>query len=153
MIRLALYQPEIPQNTGTIFRMGACLGVGVDIIEPCGFGLSDNRLKRSGMDYVEHVDYRRFSDFDHFFNDTKEHSRRIILLTPAASMSYVKFQFNDQDTLLLGRESDGVPDSVKDRIDHHIQIPLLPDRRSLNVALAASMVLGEALRQTNLFPK
>jgi tRNA (cytidine/uridine-2'-O-)-methyltransferase len=152
VIRLALYQPEIPQNTGTMFRMGACLGVGIDIIEPCGFGLSDSRLKRAGMDYVEHVDYRRFQDFNQFMTDAKENERRIILLTPAASITHVQFEFKYQDTLLLGRESDGVPASVKDQLHHHVKIPLIPNRRSLNVAMAASMVLGEALRQTDSFP-
>lgn len=150
LIRLALYQPEIPQNTGTLFRVGACLGVGIDIIEPCGFGLSDARLKRSGMDYLDHVDYKRFSHFEEFLKEQQD--RRVILLTPDAATLYTHFHFMPADTLLLGRESDGVPHSIKEMINDHIKIPLVAQRRSLNIAIAASMVLGEALRQTNLFP-
>jgi tRNA (cytidine/uridine-2'-O-)-methyltransferase len=152
LIRLALYQPEIPQNTGTLLRMGACLGVGIDIIEPCGFALSDARLKRAGMDYLKHVIYDRFSQFDQFLHEQNQQSRRVILLTPKAPTIYIRFQFRPDDTLLLGRESDGVPESVEDKLDYHIKIPLVAHQRSLNIAIAASMVLGEALRQTNLFP-
>lgn len=152
MIRIALYQPEIPQNTGTLLRMGACLGVGIDIIEPCGFGLSDARLKRAGMDYLEQVDYRRFQQFENFLKEHDQQQRRIILLTPEALIPYTQFQFMPEDTLLLGRESDGVPDVVKKQITKQVKIPLLPQRRSLNMAMAAAMVLGEALRQTELFP-
>lgn len=152
LIRLALYQPEIPQNTGTLFRVGACLGVGIDIIEPCGFGLSDARLKRAGMDYLSYVDYKRFSHFEAFLQEQNQQGHRVILLTPDASTVYTQFEFSSKDTLLLGRESDGVPDSIKAALSHHIKIPLIPHRRSLNMAIAASMVLGEALRQTNLFP-
>jgi len=151
MIRLALYQPEIPQNTGTILRMGACLGVGVDIIEPCGFALSDVRLKRAGMDYLAGSHYQRHGSFTDFMTCNEQEQRRLVLLTPHTQLSYFRFQFEINDTLLLGRESDGVPSSVRDQIEHHVIIPMIPERRSLNIAIAAGMVLGEALIQLDLF--
>lgn len=150
MIRIALFEPEIPQNTGTLLRLGACLGVGVDIIEPCGFILSDRKLRRAGMDYLDKIDVKRHDSWDAFRTSTLD--RRLILLTPSASLSHVDFDFQDQDTLLLGRESDGVPPFVFDQVHCHVTIPMAPGMRSLNVAVAGALVLGEALRQTNTFP-
>ncbi len=148
MIRLALYQPEIPQNTGTLLRAGACLGVELDIIEPCGFGLSDARLKRAGMDYVEIAHYTRHTSWQCFKEKAKENQNRLVYLTPHSTLSYTDFDFTSQDILILGRESDGLPQDVSQEILHHITIPMVEGRRSLNVALAGAMVLGEALRQT-----
>ncbi len=148
MIRLALYQPEIPQNTGTLLRAGACLGVQLDIIEPCGFGLSDSRLKRAGMDYVELANYTRHTSWQCFKDKTREKNKRLVYLTPHSDLSYTDFEFTSQDILILGRESDGLPEDVAQEIPYHITIPMIEGRRSLNVALAGAMVLGEALRQT-----
>ena len=148
MIRLALYQPEIPQNTGTLLRAGACLGVQLDIVEPCGFGLSDARLKRAGMDYVEIAHYTRHTSWQSFKDTAQENNNRLVYLTPHSKVSYTDFDFTPQDILILGRESDGLPKDVAQEIPHHITIPMIEGRRSLNVALAGAMVLGEALRQT-----
>lgn len=148
-MRLALYHPEIPQNTGTLLRLGACLNVGLDIIEPCGFIFSDQRLQRSGMDYIQECDYKRHVSWEEFYQNQKN---RLILLTPSATIPYYDFSFQSEDTLLLGRESDGVPEEVSTLCPFHLQIPMVPRRRSINIALAAAMVLGEALRQTKGFP-
>lgn len=148
MIRLALYQPEIPQNTGTLLRAGACLGVQLDIIEPCGFGLSDARLKRAGMDYVEIANYTRHTSWQSFKDQAQKNKNRFVYLTPHSKVAYTDFDFTRQDILILGRESDGIPESITQDIPHHITIPMVEGRRSLNVALAGAMVLGEALRQT-----
>ncbi len=149
-MRLALYQPEIPQNTGTLLRLGACLSVGIDLIEPCGFPLSDTRMRRAGMDYIELSNYRRHASWEDFRKATKA---RLVFLTPHATRSFLDFSFQPEDILLLGRESDGVPEEVSAEIQWHIKIPMVSGRRSINVALAASIVLGEGLRQTNLWPK
>ena len=148
-MRLALFEPDIPQNTGTLLRLGACLGVGVDIIEPCGFLITDKRLKRAGMDYLELANYRRHDSWAAF---AAQREGRLVLLSSKASRPYTEFAFAPDDVLLLGRESAGVPDSVRDAADARLRIPLMPGLRSLNVALAAAMVLGEALRQTEGFP-
>ncbi len=148
MIRLALYQPEIPQNTGTLLRAGACLGVQLDIIEPCGFGLSDARLKRAGMDYVEIANYTRHTSWQSFKDQAQKNKNRLVYLTPHSKVAYTDFDFTRQDILILGRESDGIPESITQDIPHHITIPMVEGRRSLNVALAGAMVLGEVLRQT-----
>jgi tRNA (cytidine/uridine-2'-O-)-methyltransferase len=148
-VRLALFEPDIPQNTGTLLRLGACVGVAVDIIEPCGFLFTDRGLKRAGMDYLELANYRRHDSWAAFEAQRKG---RLILLSARATHPYTEFRFTPDDILLLGRESAGVPDSVRDAADARLRIPLMPGLRSLNVALAASMVLGEALRQTEGFP-
>lgn len=145
-LRLALYQPDIPQNTGSMLRLGACLGIGVDIIEPCGFVWDDKKLKRVAMDYIDLLDYRRHTSWQAFLDQIGE--RRIILLTTKGAEPYTGFTFRPDDILMVGRESAGVPDSVHDRADARIVIPMTPGLRSLNVALSAAMVLGEALRQT-----
>lgn len=148
-MRLALFQPDIPQNTGTLMRLGACLGVGIDIIEPCGFILDDRRLRRAGMDYLDDADIIRHRSWDVY---NAQRRGRLLLLTTRASMPYTDFAYAPGDTLLLGRESAGVPENVHQAADARLLIPLRPALRSINVALAASMVLGEALRQTAGFP-
>lgn len=148
-MRLALFEPDIPQNTGTLLRLGACLGIAVDIIEPCGFLFTDKGLKRAGMDYLAQADYRRHDSWTAF---EAQRAGRLVLLSSKASHPYTEFVFAPDDVLLLGRESAGVPDHVRDAADARLRIPLKPGLRSLNVALAASMVLGEALRQTEGFP-
>ena len=147
-MRLALYQPDIPQNTGTILRLAACLGVGVDIIEPCGFVLDDKRLRRAGMDYLDSVALARHTSWSAFALAPRG---RLILLTTGASLPYTEVGFASGDVLLLGRESAGVPAEVHAAADLRATIPLQPGQRALNVAVAASMVLGEALRQTDGF--
>jgi len=160
-VRLALYEPDIPQNAGALIRLGACLGVGIDLIEPCGFLLSDRGLKRAGMDYLKNADIRRHESWARFQEslgpavapDRECGPSRLILLTTRGDMTYTDFAFAPGDSLMVGRESVGVPDQVHARADARVTIPLLSGLRSLNVAQAAAMVLGEALRQTGLFPK
>jgi tRNA (cytidine/uridine-2'-O-)-methyltransferase len=148
-MRLALYQPDIAQNVGTILRLGACLGVAVDIIEPSGFPFGDASLKRAGLDYLDHANFLRHQSWEAFLASNPP---RIVLLTTKAECAYTDFSFAASDTLLVGRESAGVPAAVAERADARLKIPLRPALRSLNVAVAAAMVLGEALRQTNQFP-
>tara|TARA_R110002096_G_scaffold35718_4_gene100450 strand:- start:1084 stop:1545 length:462 start_codon:yes stop_codon:yes gene_type:complete len=150
-MRLALYQPDIPQNAGTILRLAACMGVGVDVIEPCGFIWDDKRLRRAGMDYLDRVDLARHRSWERFL-ETRA-AGRLVLLTTQGAVRYTEARFSASDTLLLGRESAGVPLDVHQRADLRVRIPLTPVARSLNVALAAAMVLGEALRQTDLLPE
>ncbi len=147
-MRLALYQPDIPQNTGAMLRLGACLGIGLDIIEPCGFVWDDKKLRRVAMDYIDHLNYARHSSWQAFLDQVG--SRRIILLTTKAATPYTSFAFRSDDILMVGRESAGVPDAVHDRADGRVIIPMAAGLRSLNVAMAAAMVVGEALRQKNL---
>lgn len=151
-MQLALYQPEIPQNTGTLIRLTACLGVSLDIIEPCGFVWSDRHLKRSGMDYIELAMVKRYPDWCAFLDHQKQERRRTVLLDATGPTNYVNFSYSKSDTLLVGRESSGVPKAIMSQVDACVCIPLLPQRRSLNMAIAAAMVLGEALRQTHAFP-
>jgi tRNA (cytidine/uridine-2'-O-)-methyltransferase len=148
-MRLALFQPDIAQNVGTILRLGACLGVAVDIIEPCGFPFGDASLKRAGLDYLEHADFVRHESWGTFLETNPP---RLVLLTTKAERAYTDFSFTASDTLLFGRESAGVPREVAERADARLKIPLQAGLRSLNVAVATAMVLGEALRQTHLFP-
>lgn len=146
-IRLALYQPDIAGNTGTMLRMAACLGIGVDLIEPAGFDISDRALKRAGMDYIEMAALTRHIDFARFEDQRRQQDRRLVLLSTRAELPYTRFAFADGDVLLLGRESAGVPQAVHDCADARLTIPMRGGGRSLNVALAAAMVVGEALRQ------
>ena len=148
-IRLALYQPDIPQNAGTLIRLAACCDVALDIIEPCGFVWSNRRLQRAGMDYIELANVTRHSSWDAFRAAT---DGRLILLTTQASASYVEIQYESDDILLLGRESAGVPPDLHDTADLRVRIPIAESARSLNVALAGAMVLGEVLRQSDGFP-
>jgi tRNA (cytidine/uridine-2'-O-)-methyltransferase len=144
-MRLALFEPDIPQNTGTLIRLGACMGVAVDIIEPCGFVFSDKSLKRAGMDYLELAAIERHNSWDRFLETVGE--ARLILLTTKSAKPYMDVTFKGNDILLLGRESAGVPEPVHERADERILIPMSGGARSLNVAIAGAMVLGEALRQ------
>ena len=148
-MRLALFEPDIPQNTGAIMRLAACLGVGLDIIEPCGFILDDRRLRRSAMDYLAAIDLARYSSWEAF--ERTRTPGRLILLTTRATHCFTSFAFCADDRLLFGRESAGVPERVHQRADARIVVPLIPPARSLNVALSAALVLGEALRQTKGF--
>lgn len=149
-MRLALYQPDIPQNTGALLRLAACLDVGVDLIEPCGFPFDDRRLRRAGMDYLAGVALRRHSSWQAYL--TARPAGRLVLLTTAGDTALPQAIFHRDDTLLLGRESAGVPNDVHEAADLRLRIPLKAGLRSLNVALAAAMVLSEALRQTGSFP-
>jgi tRNA (cytidine/uridine-2'-O-)-methyltransferase len=144
-MRLALFEPDIPQNAGALLRLGACLGVPVDIVEPAGFLLGDRRMRRAGMDYLDAATLERHVSWASF---RAAHGGRLVLLTTKASTDYHRFAFRADDILLLGRESEGVPDWVHEAADARLRIPMRPGLRSLNVALAAAMVLGEALRQT-----
>lgn len=146
-LRIALYQPDIAGNTGTILRMGACLDVAVDIIEPAGFDLADRALKRAGMDYLEMAALTRHLDFAHFDERRRASGRRLVLFSTRATLPYTEFSFRDEDILLFGRESSGVPDYVHDIVDASLVIPMRGGGRSLNLALSAAMAAGEALRQ------
>lgn len=149
-MRIALYEPDIPQNAGAMIRLGACLGVPVDVIEPCGFIFDDKKLKRVSMDYGAHADIVRHASADIWRRERAP--GRIVLLTTAGDTPYADFVFEPTDTLLLGRESAGVPQSVHDTADARLIVPMAAGARSLNVSTAAAMVLGEALRQTHNFP-
>lgn len=151
-MRIALYQPDIPQNTGAIMRLAACLGVALDLIEPAGFLVSDRRLKRAGMDYLERLELTRHRSWEAFL-ERRPPKTRLILLTTGGPVPYHRFVFERDDILLLGRESAGVPDAVHGAADARLRVPMQKGARSLNVALAAAMVLGEALRQTGLLPE
>jgi tRNA (cytidine/uridine-2'-O-)-methyltransferase len=148
-MRLALFQPDIPQNCGTLLRLAACLGVAVDIIEPCGFLWNDRLLRRAGMDYLAEVEVTRHASWDAYRDQLRG---RLILLTTKAAHSYSGFSFRADDNLLAGRESAGVPPEVHEAAQERLRIPMRPGLRSINVALAAAMVLGEAMRQTGGFP-
>ena len=149
-MRLALYQPDIPQNTGTILRMAACLGIGVDIIEPCGFFLDDRRLRRSGMTYLELVNLIRHASWTDFYRLQNKQKNRLILLTTKGEASFYDFSFQPSDILLMGCESAGVPQAVHLAANTRLRIPMVEKVRSLNVAMAAAMAVCEALRQINL---
>ena len=148
-MRMALHQPDIPGNVGTILRLAACLGVAVDLIEPCGFPFADRALKRAGMDYAAAAAIRRHLDFAAFRQATPG---RIVLLSTRATLRLPDARFRADDVLLLGSESAGVPDAVHEAADLCVRIPLRADMRSLNVAVAAGIALGEALRQTGGYP-
>jgi tRNA (cytidine/uridine-2'-O-)-methyltransferase len=150
-MRLALYEPDIPQNTGTILRMAACLGVPVDVIGPTGFDMTDRALRRAGLDYLAHAEITRHPSFAQFDAARRRRASRLVLLTTRCPQPYIGFAFRPSDTLLLGRESSGVPNTVHDAADASLCIPMRSGLRSLNVAVAAAMVLGEALRQTGGF--
>ncbi|HEY1246530.1 MAG TPA: tRNA (cytidine(34)-2'-O)-methyltransferase [Hyphomicrobiaceae bacterium] len=151
-MRLALYQPDIAQNTGTMLRLAACLGVGVDVIAPTGFDMTDRALRRAGLDYLAHVEIARHESFADFLAARQSGGSRLVLLTTRAEVPYTSFAFQTADTLLMGRESAGAPAAVREAADARVRIPMRAGLRSLNVAVAAAMVLGEALRQTCGFP-
>lgn len=149
-MRIGLFQPDIAQNAASLIRLGACLGVPVDIVEPCGFVFSDRGFRRAGMDYLDQADVTRHISWHAYLRDRRP--GRIVLLTTRAGEAYTAFAFRPGDTLLLGRESAGVPEDVHARADARLRIPLRTGLRSINVAQAGAMVLGEALRQTDGFP-
>ena len=148
-VRLALYQPDIPQNTGALLRLAACFGVPVEVIEPCGFVWSNRRLERAGMDYAKLALVTRHSSWEKFHTTVPG---RIILLTTTGSQNHIETEFTSNDILLLGRESSGVPNEIHTAADLRVRISMASGLRSLNVAIAGAIVLGEALRQTNGFP-
>jgi tRNA (cytidine/uridine-2'-O-)-methyltransferase len=150
-MQLALYEPDIPQNTGTILRLAACLGVPVHVIGPTGFDMTDRALRRAGLDYLDKVEIVRHASFGAFEAARRLRASRVVLVTTQGTLAYTRFAFCSGDTLLLGRESAGVPDAVHAAADARLRIPMRPGLRSLNVAVAAAMVLGEALRQTGVF--
>lgn len=147
-LSIALYQPDIAGNTGTILRLAACLGLTVELIEPAGFDSSDRNLRRAGLDYLEAASLNRHIDWVHFEAWRAEQGRRLILASTKAARPYTDFAFSSGDILLFGRESAGVPDHVHDKADARILIPMKEGRRSINVAMSAAMIAGEALRQT-----
>lgn len=147
-LRIALYQPDIAGNTGTMLRFAACMGLSVDIIEPAGFDISDRSLKRAGMDYLAAVTLTRHVSWDRFEDWRNETGRRLILASTKAAGLYTDFAYRPNDILLFGRESAGVPDHVHDIADGRVLIPMVEGQRSINVALSAAMICGEALRQT-----
>jgi len=152
-VRLALYQPDIPQNLGANLRLAACLGVAVDIIEPCGFPLTDRGLRRAAMDYAENASVSRHSGWTSFRESQIASASRLVLLTTRAATRLDQFSFRTDDILLFGRESAGVPEDIHSAADARVAIPLTPPARSLNVAMSAGIVLWEALKQTGGLPK
>ncbi|MFM7027917.1 MAG: tRNA (cytidine(34)-2'-O)-methyltransferase [Chakrabartia sp.] len=148
-MRIALYQPEIAGNVGAILRLAACLGVPVDIIDPCGFAFSDKKLKRSGMDYAERVEISRHADWPTFRG---ARAGRLVLMSSKATDLIGSFAFQPDDTLLMGQESAGVPDDVREACDAAIRIPMAPGLRSFNISVATGIALFEALRQTGQLP-
>jgi len=152
-MRIALYEPDIPQNTGTILRTCACLGVEAHIIEPAGFPVTDRAFRRAGMDYLDQVAITRHASFAAFEAWRAAEKLRLVLLTTAAERSYLDHDFSTRDVILLGRESAGVPEAVHRAADARLKIPIRPGLRSLNIAVAAALVAGEALRQTGGFPR
>lgn len=153
-MRIALYQPDIPQNTGTLLRLAACLDVAVDIIRPAGFELSDRALRRAGLDYLDHATLTQHASWETFehWRSSSVPKPRLVLLSARADTSYLEFAFAENDILLVGRESAGVPDEVHKTVDAAVRIPMRPGFRSLNVAVAAAMVVGETLRQCRTLP-
>ncbi|MCP8894000.1 tRNA (cytidine(34)-2'-O)-methyltransferase [Shinella daejeonensis] len=151
-LSIALYQPDIAGNTGTLLRFAACLGLSVEVIEPAGFDLSDRSLRRAGMDYLASAALTRHINWDRFETWRKAENRRLVLASTRAATPYTDFRYQPRDILLFGRESAGVPDPVHEAADGRVLIPMLEGRRSINIALSAAMVCGEALRQTKSFP-
>ena len=150
-MRVALFEPDIPQNTGNILRLGACMDIAVDIIEPTGFIFDDKKFKRALMDYVDHVNLKRHVDWNNFFDWSKKNNYRLILLTTKSFINYSEFKFDNSDILIFGRESAGVPKLVHEKVYERITIPMKNGLRSLNVSTAVAITVGEAFRQLNLF--
>ena len=148
-VSLVLYQPDIAQNAGAMLRLAACMGIDLEVIEPCGFIWDNKRMRRSGMDYLDKVNVIRHLNFDNFMQS----NRRIILLSTKAATPLPHFRFQAGDAIMMGRESAGVPDEIADRAHQRVVIPMMPGLRSLNVALTAAMAVGEALRQLDAFPE
>lgn len=152
-MEIALYQPDIPGNVGAILRLGACFGVPVHVIEPCGFAFSAREVRRSGMDYADKVEIIRHPDWENFLAVTRERNQRIALLTTKGATKLPAVTFSQEDILLFGCESKGVPEEVHGEADLRVVIPMRPGLRSLNVAVSAGIALAEGLRQTNGFPE
>lgn len=148
MLKIALYQPDIPQNVGAMIRLAACLGLDLDVIEPCGFPWNDKKIKQSAMDYLTLINVERHSSWDIFRENNQD--KRIILMTTKASVPYTDFTFEDGDILLAGRESSGVPEEVHKSVDGRVLIPMHGQARSLNIVNATAMITGEALRQIRI---
>jgi tRNA (cytidine/uridine-2'-O-)-methyltransferase len=149
VIRLVLFQPDIPQNAGAMMRLAACMGVSLDLVEPCGFVLDDQRMRRAGMDYLDRLDLVRHRSWAEF---SKTPGGRLVLMTTAGDTRHVDFAFRPDDRIVMGRESAGVPIEVHQGVDARVRIPMRPDIRSINVAQAAAIALAEALRQTGQLP-
>lgn len=147
-MRLALYQPDIALNVGSAMRLCACLGIGLDVIEPCGFPWDKKKIRSSAMDYFDHVDLNKYISWEAYH---AQRTGRIVLMTTKASVPYTDFEFHTDDILLAGRESAGVPDNVHETVDGRVLIPMHAGLRSLNIVNASAMILGEALRQTDGF--
>ena len=147
--KIALYEPDIPKNTAAIIRTCACLGTKLEIIEPCGFLLSDKRFKRVVMDYMDLEQIEFYQSSEKFFE--KKQNQRIVLMTTKGSISYTEFKFKSNDTLLFGRESSGVPDEVHKRLENRVKIPMIEKKRSLNLASSVAIVLSENIRQSNIY--
>ena len=151
-MRLALFQPDIPQNLGAALRLGACLGVAIDVIEPCGFPISDRAVKRAAMDYAPIAEVTRHIEWSQFRTESANKNHRLVLFTTRAATPLHDFRFQADDIPLFGRESAGVPQDVHDAADARVVIPLAAGARSLNLVTAAAIALGEGLRQINAFP-
>ena len=148
-MRIALFEPDIPQNTGNIFRLGACLGIPVDIIEPAGFVIDDKRLKRTSMDYYDYLELKKHISWEEFYEWSQTNSYRLILLTTKSKKSYFDYKFQFNDIILFGRESAGAPDYVHSSADERLTIPMINGLRSINLSSSVAMVAGEMLRQLN----
>ena len=146
-MRIALFEPDIPQNAGNIFRLGACLGIPIDIIEPTGFVIDDKRLKRASMDYYDYLDLTKHVSWEKFYEWSKKNSYQLILLTTKSQKSYYDYKFQAKDIILFGRESAGVPDYVHEAVDERLTIPMIKGPRSINLSSSVSMVAGEMIRQ------
>ena len=149
-MRIALFEPDIPQNTGNILRLSACLGIPVDIIEPTGFIFDDKRFKRALMDYIKFINYKRHLDWKEFYQWSQEKNFRLILLTTKSKTNYTSFNYSELDIIIFGRESAGVPDYVHNQVHERLTIPMQKGLRSLNISSSVAMVMGEASRQLNL---
>ena len=149
-MRIALFEPDIPQNAGNIFRLGACLGIPIDIIEPAGFVIDDKRLKRASMDYYDYLDLTKHVSWEKFYEWSKKNTYQLILLTTKSQKSYYDYKFQPKDIILFGRESAGVPDYVHEAVDERLTIPMIKGPRSINLSSSVSMVAGEMIRQLKL---
>ena len=150
-MRIALFEPDIPQNTGNILRLGACLNIEVDIIEPAGFLFNDKRFKRASMDYIKFAKYKKHIDWSEFYGWSKKNNFRLILFTTKSKNKYFNYKFKKKDILLFGRESAGVPNFVRNNVDENLTIPMKKKMRSINLSSSVAIVVGEACRQLNIY--
>ena len=150
-MRISLFEPDIPQNTGNILRLGACLGIEIDIIEPTGFLFDDRKFKRSSMDYINYVKYKKHIDWEGFYNWSIKKKFRLILVTTKTKNSFINYKFKTNDILLFGKETAGVPDYVHDNVNEKITIPMVKGPRSINLSSSVAIIVSEACRQLNLF--